>query len=620
MNCVKWLDQLERCTYPESTPRAFADTSVTGWKREEQNDGLATVRSHEWETDLLEFSSQPAPRRCLSACPDAGHSGRVELEVAAGERLASSHASAPWPAKTSTVDAPRGAAQRDENAELLRLTNVTKRFPGVVALDSVSFDLKRGEVHAVCGENGAGKSTLMKIISGQYPPDEGSLLYKGKECRFASSLEAQAVGIAIVHQELNLVPHLSVAENIFLAREPRRGIFVDRARLRTDAQRCLDRLGVDIAPTTLVRTLSVAQRQMVEIAKALSLEAEVLIMDEPTSSLTEAETGQLFRIIHELKRAGVGIIYISHRLDEMTEIVDRVTVMRDGRYVSTDVFRETTIDKVVARMVGRSLEDKFPPRTSVPIEEVLLSVDRLTRTNVFGPVSFELRRGEILGFAGLMGAGRTEVARAIFGADLPDNGTVKLGNEILAIHSPIDAIRHGIAYLSEDRKANGLAVNMPVASNITLAHMDAVSNRFGFIRFAAEAAVAQRYIDALGIRTPGVRQIARNLSGGNQQKVVISKWLFRDSRVLFFDEPTRGIDVGAKFAIYELLDKLAAQGIGVVMISSELPEILGMTDRVAVFHEGELVTILETRQTSQEEIMHYASGRMLSAHASGDSQ
>jgi ribose transport system ATP-binding protein len=569
---------------------------------------------------LLEFSSQPAPRRCLSACPDAGHSGRVELEVAAGERLASSHASAPWPAKTSTVDAPRGAAQRDENAELLRLTNVTKRFPGVVALDSVSFDLKRGEVHAVCGENGAGKSTLMKIISGQYPPDEGSLLYKGKECRFASSLEAQAVGIAIVHQELNLVPHLSVAENIFLAREPRRGIFVDRARLRTDAQRCLDRLGVDIAPTTLVRTLSVAQRQMVEIAKALSLEAEVLIMDEPTSSLTEAETGQLFRIIHELKRAGVGIIYISHRLDEMTEIVDRVTVMRDGRYVSTDVFRETTIDKVVARMVGRSLEDKFPPRTSVPIEEVLLSVDRLTRTNVFGPVSFELRRGEILGFAGLMGAGRTEVARAIFGADLPDNGTVKLGNEILAIHSPIDAIRHGIAYLSEDRKANGLAVNMPVASNITLTHMDAVSNRFGFIRFAAEAAVAQRYIDALGIRTPGVRQIARNLSGGNQQKVVISKWLFRDSRVLFFDEPTRGIDVGAKFAIYELLDKLAAQGIGVVMISSELPEILGMTDRVAVFHEGELVTILETRQTSQEEIMHYASGRMLSAHASGDSQ
>ncbi|HEY2024761.1 sugar ABC transporter ATP-binding protein [Paraburkholderia sp.] len=503
---------------------------------------------------------------------------------------------------------------------MLRLTGVTKRFPGVVALDGVSFDLRRAEVHAVCGENGAGKSTLMKIISGQYPPDDGSIVYKGSECRFASSLEAQAAGIAIIHQELNLVPHLSVAENIFLAREPRRGVFVDRARLRADAQRCLDRLGVDIAPGTLVRTLSVAQRQMVEIAKALSLDAEVLIMDEPTSSLTETETGQLFRIIHELKRAGVGIIYISHRLDEMAEIVDRVTVMRDGRYVSTDVFHETTIDKVVARMVGRSLEEKFPPRTSVPTGEVLLSVDQLKRANAFGPVSFELRRGEILGFAGLMGAGRTEVARAIFGADLPDSGTIRLGDETLTIRSPIDAIRHGIAYLSEDRKAHGLSLSMPVASNITLANMNAVSNRLGFIRFATEAAVARRYVDALGIRTPSVKQIARNLSGGNQQKVVISKWLFRDSRVLFFDEPTRGIDVGAKFAIYELLDKLAAQGIGVVMISSELPEILGMTDRVAVFHEGELVTTLETRQTSQEEIMHYASGRRGASDTSGASQ
>nr|WP_105511843.1 sugar ABC transporter ATP-binding protein [Paraburkholderia sp. BL21I4N1] len=517
------------------------------------------------------------------------------------------------------MDATPDAWRSHGEAELLRLSHVTKRFPGVLALDGVSFDLRRGEVHAVCGENGAGKSTLMKIISGQYPPDEGTLLYKGSECHFTSSLDAQAAGIAIIHQELNLVPHLSVAENIFLAREPRRGIFLDRARLRADAQRCLDRLGVDIAPGTLVRTLSVAQRQMVEIAKALSLDAEVLIMDEPTSSLTESETTQLFRIIHELKRAGVGVIYISHRLDEMTGIVDRVTVMRDGKYVSTDTFRETSINQIVARMVGRSLEDKFPPRTSVPTDEVLLSVDQLSRKNVFGPLSFALRRGEILGFAGLMGAGRTEVARAIFGADALDGGTVRLGADTLAIRSPIDAIRHGIAYLSEDRKANGLSVNMPVASNITLAHMDAVSNRFGFIRFAEEAAVAQRYIDQLGIRTPGVRQIARNLSGGNQQKVVISKWLFRDSRVLFFDEPTRGIDVGAKYAIYELLDRLAAQGIGVVMISSELPEILGMTDRVAVFHEGELVTLLDTRQTSQEEIMHYASGRMVERMTSGQS-
>jgi ribose transport system ATP-binding protein len=558
---------------------------------------------------LQEFPSQPVLRRYLSA---RAHSGRTPFS---DKRFASSAARPLAPPATGHT--PRSAARADENAELLRLNDVTKRFPGVLALDSVSFDLRRGEVHAVCGENGAGKSTLMKIISGQYPPDGGSIVYKGSECRFTSSLDAQAAGIAIIHQELNLVPHLSVAENIFLAREPRRGIFVDRQRLRADAQHALDRLGVAIQPGALVRTLSVAQQQMVEIAKALSLNAEVLIMDEPTSSLTESETSQLFRIIHELRRAGVGIVYISHRLDEMTEIVDRVTVMRDGRHISTDAFSDTTIDAVVSRMVGRSLEDKFPARTSVPTTEVLLSADQLTRTNVFGPLSFTLRRGEILGFAGLMGAGRTEVARAIFGADPLDSGTVRLGNETLAIRSPIDAIRHGIAYLSEDRKAHGLAVNMPMTSNISLAHMDAVANRFGFIDFAGEAAVAQRYIDTLGIRTPGVRQIVRNLSGGNQQKVVISKWLFRDSRVLFFDEPTRGIDVGAKFAIYELLDKLAAQGIGVVMISSELPEILGMTDRVAVFHEGALVTILDTRRTSQEEIMHFASGRAAGSGTSG---
>jgi ribose transport system ATP-binding protein len=550
------------------------------------------------------------PRHAMSARADSGHV----------ERFAPGPDAHGTPRTATSSSAASGSAADslppDSEVELLRLAHITKRFPGVLALDDVSFDLRRGEVHAVCGENGAGKSTLMKIISGQYTADEGSLVYKGRERHFTSSLDAQAAGIAIIHQELNLVPHLSVAENIFLAREPRRGIFVDRAKLRADAQRCLDRLGVDIAPGTLVRTLSVAQRQMVEIAKALSLDAEVLIMDEPTSSLTESETTQLFRIIHELRRGGVGVIYISHRLDEMTGIVDRVTVMRDGRYVSTDVFHDTTIDRIVARMVGRSLEDKFPPRTSTPTGELLLSVERLTRTNVFGPISFTLRRGEILGFAGLMGAGRTEVARAIFGADPLDGGTVRLGSETLAIRSPIDAIRHGIAYLSEDRKANGLSINMPVASNITLANMDAVSNRFGFIRFAEESAVAQRYVDQLGIRTPSVRQIARNLSGGNQQKVVISKWLFRDSRVLFFDEPTRGIDVGAKYAIYELLDRLAAQGIGVVMISSELPEILGMTDRVAVFHEGELATILETRQTSQEEIMHYASGRRVGQHPS----
>lgn len=492
--------------------------------------------------------------------------------------------------------------------EILRLEKVTKRFPGVLALDEVQFDLRRGEVHAVCGENGAGKSTLMKIISGQYQPDGGTIAYKGAQRRFASVLEAEKAGIAIIHQELNLIPHLSVAENIFLAREPKRGWFIDRAALKRQSQACLDRLGVDIAPDTLVKSLSVAQCQMVEIAKALSLNAEVLIMDEPTSSLTESETALLFQVIHDLKRQGVGIVYISHRLDEMAAIVDRVTVLRDGRYVSTQDFAATTVDEIVSRMVGRSLDEKFPERTSTPTNEILFSVSGLRRAGVFHDVGFELRRGEILGFAGLMGAGRTEVARAIFGADPLDAGRIRLGGKELAITSPRDAIGHGIAYLSEDRKSHGLAVKMSVVQNLTLATMDAVSNRFGFIDFKAEAEAAKTYIDMLSIRTPSEHQIAKLLSGGNQQKIVIGKWLFRQSRILFFDEPTRGIDVGAKFAIYQLLDRLAAQGIGVVLISSELPEILGLTDRVAVFHEGQITAVLTTRDTNQEEIMHYASG------------
>jgi ribose transport system ATP-binding protein len=493
-------------------------------------------------------------------------------------------------------------------APLLALKGVCKRFFGVVALDGVTFDLRRGEVHAVCGENGAGKSTLMKVISGQYQADGGTMQYRGHEISFASPLAAQREGIVMIHQELNLVPHLSVAENIFLAREPHRGWFVDRALMRAGAQANLDRLGVGISPDVAVSTLSVAQQQMVEIAKALSMRAEVLIMDEPTSSLTDTETAQLFKVIRELKREGVGIVYISHRLDEMAEIVDRVTVLRDGRYISTAAFADTSVDEIVALMVGRPLDDKFPPRTRVPGNEVLLSVRDLRRKGRLGPVTFELRRGEILGFAGLIGAGRTEVARAVFGADSVDGGTITLHGRDVSIRSPIDAIRHGIAYLSEDRKAHGLAVKMTVAQNITLANMSAVSGRRGFIRFAQEIATARHYIDALGIRTPGPLQVARLLSGGNQQKVVIAKWLFRESRVIFFDEPTRGIDVGAKYAIYELMDKLAAEGIGIVLISSELPEILGLTDRVAVFHEGQLVRTLDTNRTSQEEIMRHASG------------
>jgi ribose transport system ATP-binding protein len=492
---------------------------------------------------------------------------------------------------------------------LLQLDGITKRFVSVAALQDVSFELRRGEVHAVCGENGAGKSTLMKVITGQLQPDAGTMIYQGRPARFGSPREAQAAGIAMIHQELNLVPHLSVAENLYLAREPRRGWFVDRVALRANAARCLARLGVGVDPGTRVGTLSVAERQMVEIAKALSIDAAVVIMDEPTSSLTTAETARLFEVIRDLKRAGVGVIYISHRLDEMAQIVDRVTVLRDGRQVGTHALADTTIDDVVVRMVGRSLDDKFPPRTSVPTSDVVMAVDGLSRKGAFADVSFELRRGEILGFAGLLGAGRTEVARAIFGADPVDAGRVRLAGGPLRIRSPRDAIRHGIAYLSEDRKTHGLAIDMTVAHNVTMANLAAVASRLGFLQFAEEDAVARRYVDALAIRTPSTRQRVRLLSGGNQQKVVIAKWLFRDSRVLLFDEPTRGIDVGAKYAIYRLLDQLAARGIGVVLISSELPEILGMTDRVAVFHAGRIAAVLDTRQTSQEEIMHHASGR-----------
>lgn len=491
---------------------------------------------------------------------------------------------------------------------LLKLDNVSKEFPGVKALSGVSFDLRAGEVHAVCGENGAGKSTLMKIISGVYQPNSGSITYKGAPVRFASTLESEAAGIAIIHQELNLVPHLSVAENIYLAREPRRGFLVDRKKLIADAKRCLDRLGVRINPNVQVRTLSVAQCQMVEIAKALSLNANVLIMDEPTSSLTEQEAQLLFKVIRDLKSQGTGIIYISHRLDEMQEIVDRVTVLRDGRYVSTDDFADLTVDEIVARMVGRSLEDKFPEPTRQPADDVIFSVRGLTRRDVFENISFDIRRGEILGFAGLMGAGRTEVARAIFGADPLGAGTIMLDGRELKVSDPRSGIDAGIAYLSEDRKAQGLAIAMPVDANLVMARMQAVSNSLGVIDRKQQRDASQHYVDLLNIKTPSLDQPVRLLSGGNQQKIIIGKWLFREPRVMFFDEPTRGIDVGAKFAIYQIMDELAARGIAVVLISSELPEVLGMSDRIAVFHGGRIAATLTTRETNQEEIMHYASG------------
>lgn len=490
---------------------------------------------------------------------------------------------------------------------LLGMRGVCKRFDNVVALADVALEVHRGEVHAICGENGAGKSTLMKVLSGVHAPDDGELRIDGEPVRLEGLAHAQRLGIVMIHQELNLVPQLTVAENIWLGREPRRGWFVDRQRQRDGARACLARLGADIDPDALVATLPIAQRQLVEIAKALSLQARLLIMDEPTSSLGEADAARLLQVVRELRREGVGILYISHRLDELERIADRVTVLRDGRYIATRRWHETSIDEIVSLMVGRELHQQFPPATRQPVDEVLLRVRGLRRHGVFGPLDFELRRGEILGFAGLVGAGRTETARALFGADPLDGGEIEFGGQALDIRCPRDAIDAGIAYVSEDRKAHGLAVAMSVAHNITMANLGVLTRGLGLIDAARERETAERFIRQLQIRTPSPDQIARLLSGGNQQKVVIAKWLFRQARVIVFDEPTRGIDVGAKYAIYALMDQLAAQGVGVVLISSDLPEIFGLTDRIAVFRQGRIAGVLDTRGSSQQDVMHLAS-------------
>jgi ribose transport system ATP-binding protein len=492
---------------------------------------------------------------------------------------------------------------------ILEVEGVSKSFPGVKALDQVSFDLRRGEVHALVGENGAGKSTLMKILSGVYQPDEGVIRFKGQAVSFRDSTHARDSGIGIIYQELNLVPHLSVAANIFIGREPLTRLrTLDEKKMNREAVSILERLNLRIDPTIRLNRLPISKQQMVEIAKSLSFDSEVLIMDEPTSALTESEIDELFTVIHTLRDRGVAIIYISHRLEELKHIVDRISIFRDGRYVSTDAYASLTMDTIVNRMVGRTLEQKFPTRHNVPTTEKILEVRNIVRPGVLHDISFDLYRGEILGFAGLMGAGRSELARAIFGADPIESGTVAMNGKRLTSLSPSASIRAGIAYLSENRKQEGLAVRMKVAENVTLANMGGVSSALGVISRRRELNACQRYVEELAIRTPSLLQVVNNLSGGNQQKVVVAKWLFCDSKILIFDEPTRGIDVGTKFAIYELIERLAREGVGIIMISSELPEILGMTDRVIVLHEGSLEATLATKNTTQEEILNFAAG------------
>ena len=495
---------------------------------------------------------------------------------------------------------------------LVEMHGINKAFPGVQALSDCHFNLKAGEVHALVGENGAGKSTLMKILCGVYTKDTGRIIYKGEEINVRSPRMAQDYGIAMIHQELNLMPHLTVAQNIFIGREPliRFNFVLDDRQINQQAEELLHSLNLKINPRTRVIDMTVARQQMVEITKALSYNSEVLIMDEPTASLTDTEIEELFRMINHLRERGVGIVYISHRLEELFRISDRITVMRDGQFIETLPTTEVKIDKIISLMVGRTIYESEPEIPEARDENVVLAVRDLNRSNELYDVNFELRRGEILGFAGLMGAGRTEVARAIIGADPVDSISLEVSGRPVRIKSPADAVRHGIGYLSEDRKRYGLVTGMDVATNVALASLKR------FLRFlnivTNDSSIQQeaaRHVKALDVRTPSVKQKARFLSGGNQQKVVIAKWLTADTDILIFDEPTRGIDVGAKSEIYRLLNDLARQGKSIIMISSELPEILRMSHRIVVMCEGRITGVLDASEADQEAIMRLATQR-----------
>jgi ribose transport system ATP-binding protein len=494
---------------------------------------------------------------------------------------------------------------------LVTIRDLDKSFPGVNALKKARFDLVPGEVHALMGENGAGKSTLMKILAGIYRKDAGEICIDGVPVDIPSPRAAQDLGISIIHQELNLMNELTAAQNIFIGREPRRamGLLLDEEALNRAAVEVFERIHLRLDPRVEVGELTVAKQQMVEIAKALSFRSKVLIMDEPTAALNNAEIAELFGVIRQLKAEGVGIVYISHKMDELKEISDRVTVMRDGEYVGTVPTASTSVDTIISMMVGRSLTETKTEVPDLSSHDVVLEVRNLRRSNSIRDVSFKLRKGEILGFAGLMGAGRTEVARAIFGADPLDGGEIVVRGKPVTIRSPKDAVRLGIGYLSEDRKRFGLATGMDVAANIIMPCLNRFLSMNMFLKSRAIRDTARSYIARLRIKTPSEAQEVRFLSGGNQQKIVIAKWLARDCEILFFDEPTRGIDVGAKNEIYKLLNTLASQGRAIVMISSELPEILRMSHRIAVMCEGRLTGELSAEGATQEDIMRLATQR-----------
>jgi ribose transport system ATP-binding protein len=494
------------------------------------------------------------------------------------------------------------------SSTLLKMEGISKSFPGVKALSDVQLELRSSEVHALVGENGAGKSTLMKVLTGIYQRDSGKIMLEGKEVDVPNTKAAQELGIGIVHQELNLASDLTVAQNIFIGREPRKGfkLWLDEKKLNQDAQDLIKRLNLKLNPEDYVGDLTVAKQQMVEIAKALSFNSKILIMDEPTAALTDSEIDALFEIIDQLRQSGVGIVYISHRMDELKRITDRMTIMRDGSYIGTVNTKKATIDEIISMMVGRKITVGTTPEIKTRNNETVLEVKGLNRGSILKDINFDLRKGEILGFAGLMGAGRTEVARAIFGADPIDSGEIYIKGKQIKNKNPYEAVGNGIGYLSEDRKQFGVMLDMDVKSNIAISSLNKFSQFLGWANAQQISNNAEEMVDKLKIKTPSMDQQVKLLSGGNQQKVVIAKWLTRDCDILIFDEPTRGIDVGAKGEIYKLLNDLAAQGKSIIMISSELPEILRMSHRIITMCEGRITGELVNENVTQEMIMSYA--------------
>ena len=492
---------------------------------------------------------------------------------------------------------------------ILTMKGIDKSFPGVHALDHVDLEIRKGEVLALMGENGAGKSTLMKVLTGIYKKDEGTITYEGKEIEFENPSAAQEAGVIIVHQELNMLSHLTVAQNIFIGREIMKGSMIDDAKMNEEAAKLFKKLNIDINPAETMGNLTVGKQQMCEIAKAISHEAKVIIFDEPSAALTETEIEELFKIIRDLRDKGMAMVYISHRMDEIKAITDRVTVMRDGTYVGTIITKDSTKDDIINMMVGRVIYEDPKTQSNVPKDApVVLKVEHLNAGKMVKDVSFELHKGEILGFSGLMGAGRTETARALFGADPKDGGDIYINGQKVEINSPQDAVKYGIGYLSEDRKRYGVVVGKTVAENTTMATMEKFMKGL-FINKKKEEEVAWTHVKALKTKTPTVDTEVVNLSGGNQQKVVIAKWLTRDCDILIFDEPTRGIDIGAKSEIYTLMNELVAQGKSIIMISSEMTEVLRMSDRVIVMCEGRKTGEIDISEATQENIMHMATLR-----------